>query len=124
MRREDFTYRRTTTKKKKNLSSEETVAAMTSFFLNTRVLQLQNPDIMPTHVYNRDQVPMALSAGYATTIDDKSNDVIQDATVDSNDTKRFCTLNLTITMDINEQESNIIRPHLVFKATKFVRGED
>ena len=123
MRREGFYHRRTTTKKK-NLSSEETVAAMTSFFLNARMQVSQNPDIMHTHVYNRDQVPMALSGGYATTVDDKSSNVIQDATVDSNDTKRFCTLNLTITMDINEQESNIIRPHLVFKATQFVRGED
>ena len=64
------------TKKKKNMNSEETVAVLTSFFLNTRVFQLRNPEITPTHVFNRDQVPMALAASYAKTIDEKNKDVI------------------------------------------------
>ena len=76
MQREGFSYRRTTTRKKKNLNSEETVAVITSFFLNTRVFQLRNPEITPTQVFNRDQVPMALAASYSKTLDDKNKDVI------------------------------------------------
>ena len=50
--------------------------------------------------------------------------MIWDATFDSGDTKRFCTLNLTITMEVSDDFSNLVRPHIVFKVTKFVRGED
>ena len=67
---------------------------------------------------------MALCSSYSTTLDDKNKDVIWDSTYDSEDTKRFCTLNLTIPMSTSQQESNLIKPHLVFKATKFLRGED
>ena len=67
---------------------------------------------------------MALAASYATTIDDKNKDVIQDATFDAADTKRFCTLNLTIPMKLSEDRRNLIKPLLVFKATQFVRSED
>ena len=76
MKRERFAYRRTTTKKKKNMTEEEIIAAITEFFLNTRVFQLRNPDITPFNVFNRDQVPMALASSYSTTIDDKNKDVI------------------------------------------------
>ena len=124
MHREGFSYRRTTTKKRKNMSSDETIASITSFFLDTRVFHLRHPDIMPHQVYNRDQVPMALAASYAKTVDDRNKDVIWDATFDASDTKRFCTLNLTIPMEVASDMSNLIRPHLVFKATKFYRGED
>ena len=124
MQREGFSHRRTTTKKKKNMSSKETVASITRFFLDTRVFHLRHPEIMPCHVYNRDQVPMALASSYATTIDDTNKDVIWDSTFDASDTKRFCTLNLTIPMEVSDDRSNLIRPHLVFKATKYYRGED
>ena len=76
MERERFSFRRTTTKKKKNLSSEESIAAITKFFLDTRVLQLTHPEVHPRNVYNRDQVPMALAGSYSTTIDDRNRDVI------------------------------------------------
>ena len=124
MRREGFSYRRTTTKKKKNLSAEETIAAITGFFLETRVLQRRLSGVTPNMVFNRDQVPIALAASHSTTIDDVNRDVIQDATSGSDDTKRFCSLNLTITMKVEEDLSNLVRPHLVFKATKFIKGED
>ena len=124
MSRERFAYRKTTTKKKKNLSAEETITEIIKFLLDTRVFQLSASNIKPVSVFNRDQVPMALAASYSTTIDDKNMDVIQDATFDSKDTKRFCTLNLTIPMELDQDLRNLIRPHLVFKATKFVRGED
>ena len=124
MKRERFSYRRTTTKKRKNLSASESIQAITNFFLDTRVYQQTVPDLPLTRVYNRDQVPMALAAQYATTIEDKNKDVIWDSTYDSSDVKRFCTLNLTIPMEVQENLGNIIKPHLVFKATRFVRGED
>ena len=86
----------------------------------------QVPGITYERVFNRDQVPIALASSYSTTIDEKNKEVIWDSTYDSGDVKRFCTLNLTIPMlvspDLNNH--NLIRPHLVFKATKFVRGED
>ena len=123
MAREGFSHRRTTTKKKKNTSSEEILQIITNFFLETRAWQLRVPNIMPTNVFNRDEVPIALASPYSATIDDKNKDVIWDSTFDAEDTKRFCTLNLTITMEAKDL-SNMIRPHLVFKATRFVRGED
>ena len=76
MAREGFAYRRTTTRKKKTMTKEEIIEAITTFFLDTRVFQLRNPRIAPENVFNRDQVPMALAASYATTIDDKNKDVI------------------------------------------------
>ena len=124
MAREGFSHRRTTTKKKKNLSSAETITAITKFFLDTRVFQQSVPDIAPTNVYNCDQVHMALADSYSTTIDDKNKDVIWDATYDAEDVKRFCTLNLIIPMEVADDLSNLVRPHLVFKASKFVQGED
>ena len=124
MERERFSFRRTTTKKKKNLSAEDSLAAISNFLLDTRVFQLGVPNITPLCVFNRDQVPIALSSSCALTIDVKNKDVIWDATFDAEDTKRFCTLNLTITMEVSDDLSNLVRPHLVFKATKFTRGED
>ena len=82
------------------------------------------PDLKLVHVYNRDQVPMALASSYSSTIDDTNKDVIWDATFDAEDVKRFCTLNLTIPMEVYDNLSNLVRPHLVFKATHFVKGED
>lgn len=76
MQRQGFSHRRTTTKKKKNLSAEESVQAITKFFLDTRVFQRSLPDVQETHVYNRDQVPMALASSYSSTIDEKNKDVI------------------------------------------------
>ena len=107
-----------------NLNATETIEAIKQFFLDTRVFQQSFPDITPLGVFNRDQVPMALSSSCSTTIDEKNNDIIWDASFDSDDTKRFCSLNLTITMEVSEDLSNLVRPHLVFKATKFIRGED
>ena len=122
MEREGFSHRRTTTKTKKNLSAKDSIAVLTEFFLDTRLFQRQFPNITPLKVFNRDQVPIALAASYASTIDDTNKDVIWDASFDSADTKRFCSLNLTITMEVEEDLSNLIRPHLVFKATNFVWG--
>lgn len=124
MKREGFSYRRTTTKKKKNLSSKDSILAITDFFLTTRIFQNQFPGISQELVFNRDQVPIALAPSYSSTIDEKNNDVIWDATYDAAETKRFCTLNLIIPMTVRADLSNLIRPHLVFKATRFVRGED
>ena len=76
MERERFSYRRTTTKKKKNLSSGDTISAITKFFLDTRLFQKSVPHTLPIHVFNRDQVPMALADSHAKTIDDKNRDVI------------------------------------------------
>ena len=67
---------------------------------------------------------MALADSYSTTIDEKNKDVIWDASYNSSDVQRFCTLNLTIPMEVNEDFSNVVRQHLVFKATRFVRGEN
>ena len=122
MERETFSHRRTTTKKQKNLSASESILAITKFFLDTRVYQLTVPDLPLTRAYNRDQVPMA--SQYASTIDDKNKDVIWDSTYNSSDVKRFCSLNFTIPMEVQEDLGNIIKPQLVFKATRFVRGED
>ena len=123
MARYGFSHRCTTTKKKKNLSADEARAVITRFLLDTRVFQRKVPEVRETMVFNRDQVPVAMAASYSTTIDDKSNDVIWDATFDSEDVKRFCTLNLTIPMNVEDDLKNLVRPHLVLKATNFTRGK-
>ena len=76
MARHRFSHRRTTTKKKKNLSAADSRAAVTKFFLDTKVFQLDHPGIEETGVFNRDQVPIALASSYSKTIDDTNNDVI------------------------------------------------
>ena len=124
MERQGFSHRRITTKKKKNLSASEVISAITKFQLDTRVFQQTCSSLPETRVFNRDQVPMALAGSYASSIDEKNKDIIQDATYDSSDVKRFCTLNLTVPMKVEDDLSNLVRPHLVFKATRFVRGED
>ena len=124
MSRHGFSHRRTTTKKKKNLSSKDSLEAITRSLLNTRVFQQEVPEVRETMVFNRDQVPMALARSYSTTVDDKNNDVIWDATFDSEEVKRFCTLNLTIPMSVEDNLQNLVRPHLVFKATHFTAGEN
>ena len=47
-----------------------------------------------------------------------------DARHDTENVNRFCTLNLTIPMAVEADMSNVIRPHLVFRAKHFVGGED
>ena len=76
MERQGFSHRRITTKKKKNLSASESIAAITKFYLDTRVFQQTVPSLPETRVFNRDQVPMALSSSYASTIDEKNKAVI------------------------------------------------
>ena len=88
MRREGFSHRRTTTKKKKNLSASDAVAAITAFYLDTRVFQQTVPELSEKRVYNRDQVPIALASSYSRTIDETNKDVIWDSTYDSADVKR------------------------------------
>ena len=56
---------------KKNRTEEEIIEAITEFFLTASVFQLRNPGITPVNVFNRDQVPMALTASFAATIDEK-----------------------------------------------------
>ena len=124
MERQGFSHRRITTKKKKNLSASESIEAITKFQLDTRVFQQTVPSLPETRVFNRDQVPMALAGSYASSIDDKNKDIIQDTTYDSSDVKRFCTLNLTTPTKVEDDLSKLVRPHLVFRATRFVRGED
>ena len=121
MKREGFSYRRPTTKKKKSLTTTETIETLTDFLLITRVFQLSTPNFPEIQVYNRDQVPMALAVQYASTIDDKNKEVICDATYDSTDVKRFCTLNLTIPMLVEKDLCNLVKSHVVSKATRFVR---
>ena len=76
MKREGFSYRRTTTKTKKSLTATATIETITDFLLNTRVFQLSTPNLPEIQVYHRDQVPMALAAQYASTIDDTNKEVI------------------------------------------------
>jgi len=119
MKREGCSYRRTPTKKKKNLSSKVSISAITEFFSTTRVFQNQFPDISQKLVFNRDQVPIALAPSYST-----RRIMMSSGTLLTAETKRFCTLNLIIPMTVRADLGNLIRPHLVFKATRFVRGED
>ena len=82
------------------------------------------PNLPEIRVHNLDLVPMALAAQYASTIDDKNMEVIWDSMYNSAEVKRFCALNLTIPMAVEKVLGDLVKPHVVFKATKFVRGED
>ena len=55
---------------------KKVVSVLTEFFLETRLFQLSVPNVQPSNVYNRDQVPMALADAYSKTIDEKNKAVI------------------------------------------------
>jgi hypothetical protein len=91
------------------------------FHLETRACQLSVPapldsiyGIAPKYaVYNRDQVPIALCASYARTVDHTGAAVVLNS-VDKDD-KRFCTLNPMIPMEVLPDFSNLPKPHIVFQ---------
>jgi hypothetical protein len=93
-------------------------------FRNLQLSEINDPVYGFAHpyaVYNRDQVPIALAKQTCTTL---GAEVVWDVTRDESDMKRFCTLNLTIPMRGMPNGENFPRPHLVFKGSKFCRGED
>ena len=101
-----------------------------AFHVSTRAFQESKRNdpkwgrVPPTHVSNRDQVPICLACAYATTIDELGKDCICDTTATDADKKRFCTLDLHIPMRVNADKSNIRKPHIIFRADRFCKGCD
>jgi hypothetical protein len=129
-KRENFSFRHVTSRnvlKRKILAVVDTIA---DWHVATRAHQADaKTDSMwgrtpPTGVFNHDQVPIALASDHSRTIDTVGKEVIFDSTTNDSETKRFCSLNLFIPMELLPDLSNLPKPHLVFKATEFCEGKD
>jgi hypothetical protein len=127
--RNGFAVRRVTNSNAKR-SKKDVVHEVMEFHLDTRALQSsESNDVKygyapPYAVFNRDQVPIALASSYARTVDDVGREVILDSSKSDSDEKRFCTLDLHIPMQVLPDRSNVRKPHLIFRATAFCKGED
>ena len=51
-------------------------------------------------------------------------DEVYDSIMNPNDEKRFCTLNLTVPMELHEDQKNFPKAHIVFKASNFQTSDD
>ena len=129
-KRNNFAIRRVTNNAAKSSTREEVVDAILNFHLDTRALQasvVRDPEFgyaPPEAVFNRDQIPICLAAGYARTIDDEGKEVIEDSLKSDSDEKRMCTLDLHIPMRPLPDRRNCRKPHLIFKASAFCKGTD
>jgi hypothetical protein len=77
--------------------------------------------VAPIATFQCDHVPIALCASFAWSINEKEVNMVWNS-VDLDD-KCFCTLNLMIPMEVEDDLSNLPKPHLVFKGSQ-KRGED
>ena len=69
-------------------------------------------------------MPLNLAKPGATTVDDTGAEEIYDATSKDNDVKRFATLGLCVPMKPREDGSNIVKPHIIFSASRFKTQDD
>ena len=75
-------------------------------------------------VFNKQQVLIALSPTYASTVDNTGEEYVYNAVGNDNDFHRLYTLDLVIPMKVEEDLSNLPKPGLVFSATKFMTEYD
>ena len=99
------------------------------FHLETRTFKISNINdpvwgvAQPVCVFKKDQVPIALSPTYASTVDNTGEEYVYDAVGNENDLQRFCTLDLVILMKVEEDLSNLPKPGVFFIATKFMTAD-
>lgn len=118
--------------KRKNHNTDKTSwePKANAFHLETRVFQMSkvnDPEwgvAPPECVFNKDQVPIALSPTYASTVDSIGTECVYDAVGNENDFRRFCTLDLVIPMKVADDLGNLPKPGVVFSASKFMSAED
>jgi hypothetical protein len=125
-----FAVQRFTTTKTILRDKVKVAEACGNFHLETHAFQLSLPGIpkdpiygitSPYAVFNRDQVPIALCPSVAKTVDNTGAPVVLNSLDLSN--KRFCTLNLTISMRVRPDCRNVPKCHLVFRGG-FKGGKD
>lgn len=123
--------RRLISKRKNNKTDKTNWEPKSNMFhLETRAFQMSkvNDQVWgiapPEYVFNKDQVPIALSPTYASTVDSVGADCVYDAVGNENDFRRFCTLDLVIPMKVTDDLSNLPKPGVVFSASKFMTAEE
>ena len=65
-------------------------------------------------VFNKDQVPIALSPTYSSNVENKGEEYVYDSVGNENDFRRFCTLYLEIPIKVEEDLSNLPNPGVFF----------
>ena len=64
-------------------------------------------------------MPLNVANTSENTIETTGIDEVYDSVMNPNDEKRFCTLNLTVPMELHEDWKNFPKAHIVFKAYNF-----
>jgi hypothetical protein len=129
-KRFNFTYRCITSNNAMRKDMDGLIGTIAMWHIANKIYQeevINDPEwgrTPPTGVFNRDQVPIALTSEHSRTIDTTGREVVWDSTSDDADAKRFCSLNLTVVMEALPDLSNVPPPHLIFKGTNFCAGED
>ena len=130
LKRFNWTLRTITNKKNWKLEKELGMKLVQDFHVDTRAFQLTNMKGLvfgiasPRNVFNLDQVPINLAQSSNQTINEKGAREVYDGVSKASDVKRFCTLNLMIPMEVNEDSSNIPKPHIIFSASGYKVGDD
>ena len=75
-------------------------------------------------VFNKYQVTLYLSPKYTSTVENKGEEYDYNAVGNDNYFRRFCTLDLVITMKVEEDLRNLTNPGVGFSAAKFMTSDD
>ena len=75
-------------------------------------------------VFNKYQVPIALSPTYDSTVDNTGEEYIYDAVGNENEFHTFCTIDLVIPVKVEEELINLPNHGVVFIATEFMVADD
>ena len=130
LKRYNWSLRTVINKKNWTLEKKLGMKLVEDFHINTRAFQLTEMKdpvygiAPPANVFNLDQVPINLAQSCNKTINEKGAKEVYDGVTKGSDMKRFCTLNLMIPMEINDDSSNIPKPHIIFSASSYKTGED
>jgi hypothetical protein len=130
MRRHRLSMRKMTHRSKSNPNSINNLEIIATFHRDTRLLQLSETNdpvygLAPAFaVFNRDQVPIELLGEGSRTVDSEGARHVWVGVGDESDSKRFCSLDLMIPMEVLPDFSNLPKPHVVFRATSFKTAAD
>ena len=69
-------------------------------------------------------MPLNVANAREHTIDTTWIDEVYNSFMDPNNDKHFCSLSLTVTMDMCKYQKNLPKAHIVFKASNFQTSDD
>ena len=69
-------------------------------------------------------MPLNVANASEHTIDTTGIEEVYDSFMNPNDEKRFCTLNLTVPMELHEYWKNFPKAHIVFRLSNFQTDDE